>query len=313
MSEKSIPFSNAHQGGLRLKSEGSWRKGIADRQEASLEDVSASKSATQASSSTRSLPKLTSSKSSFPLADLKSASISSKDISTTWSTTASTSGRCTSNAEIELKNHIRENLLLTQEIMDLKMRLATALTHVDAEKHTNRLQSEQISNLCEENEELKKELDEAHLQTIDMKKKELEAFLREVATPADQSKDMCPGTDSPEFRDNKQGWLRRVSNGLMRSTSSSALPATARQASQRSVLENSTSRLLLFKSDLASEELASPKNRTSFLSSLSSFAEEPCTDIAGHHQKNDDWLDLDAAVVLNADRLDHNIFTARRA
>mmetsp|Transcript_10889 Transcript_10889/g.30573 ORF Transcript_10889/g.30573 Transcript_10889/m.30573 type:complete len:198 (-) Transcript_10889:123-716(-) len=197
--------------------------------------------------------------------------------------------------------------------MDLKMRLATALTHVDAEKHTNRLQSEQISNLCEENEELKKELDEAHLQTIDMKKKELEAFLREVATPADQSKDMCPGTDSPEFRDNKQGWLRRVSNGLMRSTSSSALPATARQASQRSVLENSTSRLLLFKSDLASEELASPKNRTSFLSSLSSFAEEPCTDIAGHHQKNDDWLDLDAAVVLNADRLDHNIFTARRA
>jgi len=319
MSEKPIPFSNAHQGGLRLKSEGSWRKGIAKRKEASLEDMSASKSVPQSSSSTRSLPKLTSSKSSFPLGDLKSASISSKDLSTTWSartcTTMSISGTCTSNAELELKNQIRENLFLTQEIMDLKMRLATTLTHVDAEKHTNRLQSEQISDLCEENEELKNELEEANLQTIDMKKKELEAFLREVATPADQSKDMCPGTDSPEPIENKQGWLRRVSNGLMRSTSSSTLPGTARQTSQGSVQENSTSRLLLFKSDLASEELpSSPKIRTSFHSSLSSFFGEPCTDVAGRHQqKNDDWLDLDAAVVLNADRLDHNIFTARRA
>lgn len=317
MSEKSIPFSNAHQGGLHLKRESSWRKGIANRKEASLQDVSASKSVPQSSSSTRSLPKLTSSNSSVPSADLKAASISSKDLSTTCSasTTMSTSGTCTSNAEIELKNQIHENLFLTQEIMDLKMRLATALTHVDAEKHTNRLQSEQISDLCEENEELKNELEEANLEIIDTKEKDLDASLREVAAPADQSKEMCPGTDSPEPIENKQGWLRRVSNGLMRSTSSSTLPGTARQTSQGSVQENSTSRLLLFKSDLASEELpSSPKIRTSFHSSLSSFFGEPCTDVAGRHQqKNDDWLDLDAAFVLNADRLDHNIFTARRA
>ena len=180
--------------------------------------------------------------------------------------------------------------------MDLKMRLATALAQVDAEKHTNRLQAEQIGTLCDDNEHLKNELDEAHLQIIDMA--QTKGVLAAPSTPAD---------------DKQEGWLRRVSSGmgLARSTSSSTLPSIRRSStcsSTSSQLQKSMSRLSLFTADLANEEVPDSETRTSFHSSLSSITEG--RNMSG--QKNDDWLDLDI-VVLDSDRLEHHIFTARRA
>ena len=161
------------------------------------------------------------------------------------------------------------------------MHLATALAQVDAEKHTNRLQAEQIGNLCDDNEYLKNELDEARLQIIDMA--QTKGVLAAPSTPTD---------------DNQEGWLRRVSSsmGLARSTSSSTLPSTRRSSSASLQLQESMSRLSLFKADLANEEVPDSEKRTSFHSSLSSITEglhtKSMTD-----QKNDDWLDLDAVVL----------------
>ena len=177
--------------------------------------------------------------------------------------------------------------------MDLKMRLATALAQVDAEKHTNRLQAEQIGTLCDDNEHLKNELDEAHLQIIEMA--QTKGVLAAPSIPAD---------------DKEEGWLRRVSSGmgLARSRSSSTLPSTRRSSSASLQLQKSMSRLTTFKADLANEEVPDSEKRTSFHSSLSSLTEG--RNMSG--QKNDDWLDLDI-VVLDSDRLEHHIFTARRA
>lgn len=50
---------------------------------------------------------------------------------------------------------IQEGQLLTQEILDLKTRLAAAMAQIDAEKHDNRVLSELVTDLHFENEELR--------------------------------------------------------------------------------------------------------------------------------------------------------------
>jgi len=50
---------------------------------------------------------------------------------------------------------IQEGQPITSEVLDLKIRLAAALAQIDAEKHDNRVLSELVANLHEENEELR--------------------------------------------------------------------------------------------------------------------------------------------------------------
>ena len=284
------PFSYAH----RLESKSSvWRKGSTAHQASRKDTHDFSDSTTSSPLSAKSLAERRSSCGS-PSTAIKFSRISPKN--------HFSSSDDSSNVKLDLKEQINENLLLTQEIMDLKMCLATALAQVDAEKHTNRLQSEQIANLCDDNEYLKNELDEANLQIIDMT----------------QTKGVLTAPPSTPADDKQEGWLRRVSSGLARSTSSSTLLSARRSStcSTSSQLKKSMSRLTSFTDDLANEEVPDSKKRTSFLSSLSSFAEgshRPPNSMSD--QKNDDWLDLDT-VVLDTDRHEKNdIFTctARRA
>lgn len=294
MSDEPVPFSYAHQRGLRLKSESSvWRRGISVARRASLEDTPASSaSPLHSSSSAKSLLVNHHSSIDNEPATIKSSSMPSKDLASTFASESSTH---TCNIKLDLEEQINENLLLTQEIMDLKMRLATALAQVDAERHTNRLQSEQITTLCDDNEDLKNELDKAHLQIIDMAQIKADTSM---ASP-------LPSTDQQE------GWLRRVSSsmGLAKSTSASTLPSSPRGRRSSSASMQLQKSMSLFKADLATEEV--PDSEKSFHSSLPSFTEGGCSKSLTD-QKNDDWLDLDT-VVLDSDRLEHNIFTARRA
>eukprot|EP00563_Minutocellus_polymorphus_P007139 CAMPEP_0181046848 /NCGR_PEP_ID=MMETSP1070-20121207/14562_1 /TAXON_ID=265543 /ORGANISM="Minutocellus polymorphus, Strain NH13" /LENGTH=271 /DNA_ID=CAMNT_0023125475 /DNA_START=54 /DNA_END=869 /DNA_ORIENTATION=- len=209
------------------------------------------------------------------------------------------------NLEDTLKEHMHENLFLTQEVLDLKMRLASALAQIDAEKHTNRLQSEQISNLSEDNEDLKHEIGKACQLIADMER---------------QKKD-----SDDKKGDSTSGWIDRVKSniGLVPSQScaqsETALmaksPSTASLSTRRpSIFTTSTRRLSLLASDLAGEEVTfSSKNerRGSIFSSLSSFQEGGDMGHACNEKDQDDcWLDTN--IILNPEPEKKSV-AARRA
>ena len=117
----------------------------------------------------------------------------------------------------ELKDQIEENFYLTQEVLDLKMRLANAMAQIDAEKHTNRLQAEQISQLCDDNDELKCFLNEAYKQIADLAKRN--------GNDGRQNNTEQSLHDSASSTRPNEGWLHRVATTISmvsNSTSSSS-------------------------------------------------------------------------------------------
>ena len=231
----------------------------------------------------------------------------------------------------ELKNQIEENLYLTQEVLDLKMRLANAMAQIDAEKHTNRLQAEEISHLYDDNDELKCYLDQAYERIA-----ELEGGNNNNAQHHANA-NLCESASST--RPN-EGWLHRVAstiNMANNSTSSTNL-CTDSQAQRKdaaspsntvstqstmTLMERSTRRLSMLSlgSSLADEELpASFKDRRSSMysferrlsmySSLSTFREEDKEEKGTTDDSDDDWLDEGVAL---PDDIEQVTFAARNA
>ena len=237
-----------------------------------------------------------------------------------------------SNPHDELKNQLEENLYLTQEVLDLKMQLANAMAQIDAEKHTNRLQAEQISHLYDDNDELKCYLDQAYERIA-----ELESGNRNN-TQHHANTNLCESASST--RPN-EGWLHRVASTISmanNSTSSSTNLCADSQAQRKdaaspsntvstqstmTLMERSTRRLSMLSlgSSLADEELpASFKDRRSSMysferrlsmySSLSTFREEDKEEKGTADDSDDDWLDEGVAL---PDDIEQVTFAARNA
>jgi len=180
----------------------------------------------------------------------------------------------------QLRNQIQENHHLTEDIMDLKMRLADALARIDAEQHERRLQAEQIAQLCDENDELRRHLDEAC------------GFLDpEHRSEEGTSSSPKPAQDPTSSRPN-EGWLHRVASN-MRMGPSNTNPTPTRDApcssatqlpqdgspSKHSLFTASTRRLSMLTADLADEQVSQPssskgeeRRRSSMTTALSSFS-----------------------------------------
>lgn len=171
------------------------------------------------------------------------------------------------NDEDELKNQIEENFHLTQEVLDLKMRLANAMAQIDAEKHTNRLQAEQISHLCDDNDELKCYLDQAYERIAKLERgdgndddinRHTDANLHQEASCA---------------RPN-EGWLRRVAStmSLANNSTSSSTNVCADPQAQRKHAVSPCTTVSTQQSTMTLMERST--RRTSMLSLASSLAEE---------------------------------------
>ena len=230
------------------------------------------------------------------------------------------------------------------------MRLANAMAQIDAEKHTNRLQAEQISHLCDDNDELKCYLHQAYERIAELEagnasgaqggRDRVIANLRESAAATSSSASSRPN----------EGWLHRVASTMNKSTSTlisssstnlvadnheharkqTASPANtvSTQQSSMTLMERSSRRLsmLTLGSSLADEELpvsflerrsSMLERRSSMYSSLSTFAEED--DCRGTRLQNkeinsaieeDDWLDGGVALPEDIAQI---TFTARNA
>lgn len=239
------------------------------------------------------------------------------------------------NPNDELKNQIEENLYLTKEVLDLKVRLANAMAQIDAEKHTNRLQAEQISYLCDDNDELKCYLDQAYERIAELEKgndngksqHHADTILHESASTA-----------SPN-----EGWLHRVASTISMAnnpTSSSsknlcadsqaqrndiASPSTtvSTEQSNMTLMERSTRRLSMLSlgNSLADEELPtsfkerrssmySPERRLSTYSSLSTFREEDKEEKGSAGESEGGWLHESVAL---PDDIEQITFAARNA
>ena len=244
------------------------------------------------------------------------------------------------NDEDELKNQIEENFHLTQDVLDLKMRLANAMAQIDAEKHTNRLQAEQISHLCDDNDELKCYLDQAYERIAKLERGD--GNDDDINRHTDANLHQTVSCARPN-----EGWLRRVASTISlanNSTSSStnvcADPQAQRkhavspcttvstQQSTMTLMERSTRRMsmLSLASSLAEEELPVSaslaerrssmysERRSSMYSSLSTFLEEDteCLTEGQHHKGTaaEEWLE--GGVVL-ADTVEQMTFAARNA
>lgn len=233
--------------------------------------------------------------------------------------------KSSSNPHDELKNQIEENLYLTQEVLDLKMRLANAMAQIDAEKHANRLHAEQISHLCDDNDELMCYLDQAYERIAELEKGNDSGDTQNLADT-----NLCESASST--RPN-EGWLHRVASTISmtnNSTSSStnlcadsqaqrkdaASPCNtvSTQQSTMTLIERSTRRLSMLSlgSSLADEELPASfkERRSSMCSSLSTFREEDKEEKGAADESEDDWLD--GGVALPGD-IEQITFAARNA
>ena len=150
-----------------------------------------------------------------------------------------------SNPNDELKNQIEENLYLTQEVLDLKMRLANAMAQIDAEKHTNRLQAEQISHLCDDNDELKCYLHQANNRIAQLLVAKGNGNVG-TQSHADQNLHESASSTRPN-----EGWFHRVVSSTISMTSST------------STLSFSSSENLCADSYAQRKDTASPSNTVS--------------------------------------------------
>lgn len=184
----------------------------------------------------------------------------------------------------QLQNQIQENHHLTEEVLDLKMRLADALARIDAEQHERRLQSEQIAQLCDENDELRRHLDAAC--GLDQDQDPSEEETSSSPKPAQES--------SSSSRPN-EGWLHRVASNMKLGSSATNPPnpsptpdapcSSATQLpqdgspSKHSLFTASTRRLSMLTADLADEQVSQPssskgeeRRRSSMTTALSSYS-----------------------------------------
>jgi hypothetical protein len=214
------------------------------------------------------------------------------------------------------------------------------MAQIDAEKHTNRLQAEQISHLCDDNDELKCYLDQAYERIAKLERGDGNDDDINRHTDANLHQEVSCARPH-------EGWLRRVASTISlanNSTSSStnvcADPQAQRkhavspcttvstQQSTMTLMERSTRRMsmLSLASSLAEEELPVSaslaerrssmysERRSSMYASLSTFLEEDTECLTeGQHLKGaaaEEWLE--GGVVL-ADTVEQMTFAARNA
>eukprot|EP00563_Minutocellus_polymorphus_P019912 CAMPEP_0197716228 /NCGR_PEP_ID=MMETSP1434-20131217/1188_1 /TAXON_ID=265543 /ORGANISM="Minutocellus polymorphus, Strain CCMP3303" /LENGTH=306 /DNA_ID=CAMNT_0043300557 /DNA_START=140 /DNA_END=1060 /DNA_ORIENTATION=- len=185
----------------------------------------------------------------------------------------------------QCKEQMDGNHFLTQEVLDLKMRLALAMAQIDAEKHTNRLHLEQNSILHDDNENLKHELFKAYhlINNVELQEKyssegkidsNAASWLHQVKSnigllPLQAS---CAPSKTPRSTSPDTASLSSTSSSTNSSTSSSACSST-----RSSIFTSSIRRLSLMASDLEDEELtlsATNERTGSVFSSLSSLQDE---------------------------------------
>ena len=119
---------------------------------------------------------------------------------------------------------------LTREVLDLKLRLATAMAQIDAERHDNRLLLDQIDALQAENEELQDNLEQAHY-----------CLVKHACNGAETNRPQIPEENQWE-NSTTNSWLRRASSNISldiqslahaRSSTSSGSSSSASSISRR--------------------------------------------------------------------------------
>ena len=236
---------------------------------------------------------------------------------------------CSDNSdEDQLENQTEENLYLTQEVLDLKMRLAHAMAQIDAEKHMNRLQAEQISHLLDDNDELKCYLHQAYEQISE---------LGRDSNGNNACNHRCANLVESASQAKPEGWLHRVASAMKMSKSTSSFTCTnlstdsqtqrkhtaalaSAVTSNNSTTVNTERAACQFStlsiSSLADEELPVSSNtecRPSMHSSLSTFRGDDTYDneclSEGQYKgmRYNEWLDA------GVDCIEQKTFAARNA
>ena len=309
----------------RKSRDGAWKKGhVSNNRRSSSKEETHTADASVYSLPTR-MPMNHRSDSNGDNAPSNSACSSSKSADHLFDMTT-----CSDNSdEHRLENQIEENLYLTQEVLDLKMRLADAMAQIDAEKHVNRLQAEQISHLLDDNDELKCYLHQAYEQISELERDSNgnNACNHSCANLVESASQARPD----------EGWLHRVASAMKMSKSTSSFTCTNLStdsqtqrkhtaASASAVTSNNATTVnteraacrfsTLSISSLADKELPVSSNtecRSSMHSSLSTFRGEDTYDnerlSEGQYKgtKDHEWLDG------GVDCIEQKTFAARNA
>lgn len=201
-----------------------------------------------------------------------------------------------------------DNSHLVQEVANLKLRLSTTLAHIDDEKHSRRLQTAKISSLCNENANLKSDLERACRHIVD---------LQNNAIPTEPNPDIhtssCASTEQAEGR--KEQNVHALFHRFIISKVSSMSSTTYANADTPSLASSSTfRRRSSLMESLADEEL--PARRSSSICSSLDFSNirgqrrASNTSLYSEKMEDDEWLDERCIL---GDGVVQNTYAAQRA